>query len=298
MDVFEPIHRFDRFQQRHKPLALVFATLTKFNNDQAASFAVAVAFYAFFAIFPLLLVFMTVLGYVLSGDQSLMHSVSESVLGRFPVIGPSLQNERLHGSALALVAGIALSLWSSLGVTGAITTAQDHVWGIPQQERANFIKKRLRGLAVLSAVGLLFVIASGASGIVSSGLGGGSVLKVVGVIFSFFLNVFVFLTAFLFLCSAPPHWRKLLPGAVASGVVWTALQLLGGLYIGHIKQSNNAYGTFALVLGILAWLHLGAQLTMYCAEVNTVLEGKRWPRSLFSGPDEQPAPARPLPSEG
>jgi membrane protein len=289
MDVFEPIRRFDRFQQRHEPLALVCATLRKFNDDQAASFAVAVAFYAFFAIFPLLLVFMTVLGYVLSGDQSLMHSVSESVLGRFPVIGQSLQNDRLHGSALALIAGIALSLWSSLGVTGAITTAQDHVWAIPQDERANFLKKRLRGIAVLSAVGLLFVIATGASGIVSSGLGGGAALKVFGVIFSFLVNVFVFLTAFMLLCSAAPPWRKLLPGAVAAGVVWTVLQLLGGLYIDHIKKSGSAYGTFALVLGILAWLHLGSQLTMYCAELNTVLEGRRWPRSLLG---DQHAPAK------
>ncbi len=121
------------------------------------------------------------------------------------------------------------------------------------------------------------MVASGPSGIVSNGLGGGALLQVFGVIVSFLVNVVVFLIAFNFLCSAPPHWRKLLPGAVASGVVWTALQLLGGIYIDHIKQSSDAYGTFALVLGILAWLHLGAQLTMYCAEFNTVLEGRRWP---------------------
>ena len=92
---------------------------------------------------------------------------------------------------------------------------------------------------MLTAVGLLFVIATGASGIVTSGLGGGTVLQVFGVIFSFFINVFVFLIAFNFLCSAPPPWRKLVPGAIAAGVVWTALQLLGGLYIGHIKQSEQ-----------------------------------------------------------
>jgi membrane protein len=290
MDVLGPIRRFDRFQQRHEPLAIVCATIKKFGDDQAASFAVAVAFYAFFAIFPLLLVFTTVLGYVLAGDPSLMNSVSTSVLGHFPVIGQSLEKHRLHGSALALVTGIALLLWSSLGVTGAMTTALDHVWGIPQHERANFFKTKLRGLMVLSAVGVLFVVASGLSGIVSNGLGGGAALQVFGVIVSFLVNVFVFLIAFNFLCSAPPHWRKLLPGAVASGVVWTALQLLGGLYIEHIKKSSSAYGVFALVLGILAWMHLGAQLTMYCAELNTVLDGKRWPRSLLG--DEQVAAER------
>src|SRR5215469_16844478 len=155
MDVLEPIRRFDRLQQRHKPLAVACATVKKFSDDQAASFAVAVAFYAFFAIFPLLLVFMTVLGYVLAGDQSLMNSVSASVLGHFPVIGQSLQNQRLHGSVLALVVGVALLLWSSLGVTGAMTTALDHVWEIPKPERANFFKTKLRGLIVLVAIGSL-----------------------------------------------------------------------------------------------------------------------------------------------
>ncbi|MGH2874397.1 MAG: YihY/virulence factor BrkB family protein [Solirubrobacteraceae bacterium] len=208
----------------------------------------------------------------------------DSELGKFPVIGDTLEHDRLKGNVLALILGIVLSLYSSLGVTGAMTTAFDHVWGIPQHQRANFVKKKLRGLLVLLAVGALFVIATGASGIVSSGLGGGAVLYVLGIIVSFLVNIVVFLTAFTFLCSAPPEWRKLLPGAIAAGVLWTALQLLGGLYIGHISKSSSAYGTFALVLGILAWLHLGAQLTMYCAELNTVLDDRRWPRSLFGQP--------------
>ncbi|MDE3133289.1 MAG: YihY/virulence factor BrkB family protein [Acidobacteriota bacterium] len=285
MDALAPLRRFDRYQQQRKPLALLVATIKKNGDDQAGSFAVAVAFYAFFSIFPLLLVFVTVLGYVLAGDHALMDSVRSSVLDRFPVIGDSIRHG-LKGNGLALILGVLLSLWAGSGVTGAMTTALDHVWGIPPQERASFVKKKLRGLLVLLAVGVLFVIATGASGAVSGGLGGGAVLYVFGLIVSFLVNVVVFLTAFTFLCSAPPAWRKLLPGAVAAGVVWTALQYLGGLYIAHIKQSSSAYGTFALVLGILAWLHLGAQLTMYCAELNTVLDDRRWPRSLFG---EEPA---------
>jgi membrane protein len=289
MDALAPLRRFDRYQQRRKPLAVLVATIKKNGDDQAGSFAVAVAFYAFFSIFPLLLVFMTVLGFVLAGDHSLMNSISSSVLGRFPVIGDTLKHHRLKGNGLALILGVLLSLWAGSGVTGAMITALDHVWGIPQQERASFVKKKLRGLLVLLAVGVLFVIATAASGAVSSGFGGGAVLYVFGLIVSFLVNIVVFLTAFTFLCSAPPAWRRLLPGAVAAGVVWTVLQLLGGVYIGHIKHSSSAYGTFALVLGILAWLHLGAQLTMYCAELNTVLAARRWPRSLFG---DEPAGQR------
>ena len=283
MDLLGPIRKFDQLQQRHAALAIPAATLKKFLDDDASTYAVAVAFYAFFAVFPLLLLFVTILGYVLAGDHSLLDSVRNSVLGNFPVIGTTLENHRLKGDALALVAGVVLLLWSSLNVTGRATNALDHVWAIPRHERDNFFQKKLRGLLLLLVLGLLFVIASGTSGVVSSGLGGPA-LKAFGIIFSILLNIGLFLASFKFLCSEPPEWRKLLPGAIAAAFLWEPLQVLGGVYIEHIKHSSSAYGTFALVLGILAWLHLGAQMTVYCAELNTVLDRRAWPRALLGGP--------------
>jgi membrane protein len=293
MDALAPVRKLDRYQQRHKPLALVFATIKKFSDDQAGNLAVVIAFYAFFSIFPLLLVFVTVLGYVLAGDHSLMNTISTSVLAKFPVIGTSLRGHQLKGSALALILGILLSLWSGSGVTGAMSNALEQIWEIPRQKRSSFISKKLRGLLLLLALGALFAVASGASGVVSGGLGGG-VLTAVGYVVSIALNFGLFLAAFHFLCEQPPGWKKLMPGAVAAAILWTLLQALGGAYIEHISHSDQAYGTFALVLGILTWLHLGTQMTLYCVEFNTVLAGKRWPRSLFDAPDEQPKQARPL----
>jgi membrane protein len=277
------MRKFDQLQQKHTLLAIPAATIKKFMDDDASTYAVAVAFYAFLAVFPLLLLFVTILGYVLSGDQSLLDSVRNSVLGNFPVIGTSLEHHRLKGSVLALVAGVALLLWSSLNVTGRATNAFDHVWDTPRHHRDNFFQKKLRGMLLISVLGVLFVIASGASGVVSSGLGGPA-LKAFGIIVSILVNVGVFLAAFRFLSSKPPEWRELMPGAIVAALLWEALQLLGGVYINHIKHSESAYGTFALVLGILAWLHLGAQMTVYCAEFNTVLAKRAWPRALLGGP--------------
>ncbi|HEX3805061.1 MAG TPA: YihY/virulence factor BrkB family protein [Solirubrobacteraceae bacterium] len=295
MDLLAPIRKFDRFQQKHKALAVPAATIKKFSDDSASTYAVTIAFYAFFSVFPLLLVALTILGYLLAGDPSLLHSVRDSVLGNFPVIGDSIENDKLKGHALGLVVGVVLLLWSSLGVTSAVNNALDHVWGIPREERANFFKKKLRGLVLLASLGSLFVIASGVSGIVSGGLGGPA-LKIFGIIVSILVNVGLFLAAFHFLCSDPPGWHSLLPGTIAAAILWEVLQVLGGVYIDHIKNSSSAYGTFALVLGILAWIHLGSQITVYCAELNSVLVGKHWPRPLLvDSPDpaksESPAPA-------
>ena len=275
-------------------MAVLFGTIKKFSDDQAGNLAVVVAFYTFFSIFPLLLVFVTVLGYVLAGDQSLMNSVSSSVLGKFPVIGSSLHGQHLKGNALALIAGILLSVWSGSGVTGAMSSALEQVWEIPRTERASFFQKKIRGVLLLVGLGLMFTLGAAASGIVGGGIGDGALTAVAGVVLSIAINIGLFMTSFHFLCEQPPHWKELLPGAILAALLWTGLQLVGGLYIHHIAKSNNTYGTFALVLGLLTWLHLGTQMTLYCAEFNTVLAGRRWPRSLFDTPDDQPKRARPL----
>jgi membrane protein len=293
MDALAPVRKFDRYQQRHKPLAVLVATIKKFSDDQAGNLAVAVAFYTFFSLFPLLLVFVTVLGYVLAGDPTLMHSVSTSVLSRFPVIGTSLSHDHLKGDALALIVGLLLSLWSGSNVTGQMSSALERVWEIPRKERASYLDKKIRGLLLLAVLGLFFIVASAASGVVSGGLGGWP-LKIVGYIFAIALNFGLFMASFHFLCEEPPNRGQLMPGAAVAAILWTVLQSLGGVYIKHIGKSDSTYGTFALVLGILTWLHLGTQMTLYCAEFNTVLSGKRWPRSLFDAHDDQPDQARPL----
>jgi membrane protein len=289
MDLMGPLKKFDSFQQRHRALAIAGGTVKKFNDDQASNLAVVVAFFAFFSIFPLLLVFVTILGYVLAGDPSLLNSIKTSVLGDFPVIGTTLTGKSLKGSAPALVIGVLLTLYSGLGITGAANNAFDQIWGTPRNDRDNFLKKKLNGLMLLVLLGGLFAVATGASGVVSSGLGG-PLLFVFGLIVSFILNIGLFLLSFRLLPSDRVAWRQLLPGAVLAAVFWTALQALGGAYIGHtVKNSNNTYGTFALVLGVIAWLHLGSQLTLYSAELNTVLTKKLWPRSLFGPVVESPS---------
>jgi membrane protein len=293
MDAFAPVRRFDRYQQRHKPPAVLVATLKKFSDDQAGNLAVVVAFYTFFSLFPLLLVFVTVLGYVLAGDPTLMHSVSNSVLGRFPVIGTSLSHEHLKGDALALILGLLLSLWSGSNVTSQMSSALERVWEVPRHERAGYVDRKLRGLLLLAVLGVFFIVASAASGLVSGGLGVWP-LKIVGYLFAIALNFGLFMASFHFLCEEPPDRAELVPGAAVAAILWTILQSLGGVYLKHIGKSDSTYGTFALVLGILTWLHLGTQMTLYCAEFNTVLAGKRWPRSLFDTHDDQPDHARPL----
>jgi uncharacterized BrkB/YihY/UPF0761 family membrane protein len=70
---------------------------------------------------------------------------------------------------------------------------------------------------------------------------------------------------------------------------WAFLQAVGTYYVSHeIAHASQVYGLFALVIGLLAWLHLVAQLTLYAAEINVVLARGLWPRSLFQPPLTEP----------
>jgi membrane protein len=282
VDVLRPVRAFDRRQQAHPWLAIPVAVIKKFGDDQGGSLAALVAYYSFFSLFPLLLVFVTVLGFVLQGHPGVQRSVESSVLGQFPIIGPQLKVHALHGRTVALVIGLVTSLWAGLGVTQAAQNALDRVWAVPFKQRPDFLYARLRGIALLICLGVLFVVASVASGLVTGGLGG-PLLKVAGIALSLLLNVALFLTAFRLMTSDTVPVRCLWVGVAFAAVFWELLQVLGGYYIGHVlKHTTGTYAQFGLVIALLVWLHLGAQLTLFAAEINVVLNRKLWPRSLFS----------------
>lgn len=292
VDLKAPLHRFDSFQHGRTWLAVPVAVVKKFGDDQGGRLAALISYYGFLSLFPLLLVFVTILGFVLAGNQSALESAKQSVLGQFPIIGDQISNEQLEGSGLALAVGVAVTLFAGLGITDATRYALDRIWSVPQTQRAGYVSSRLRGLGLLALLGAMFIIASVGTGIVSGGLGG-EVLHVFGILVSLLLNFALFMLSFRLLCSERLRFSWLVPGATLAAIAWEVLTLIGGAFIGRIQHSHTAYGTFALVLGILAWLHLGAQATIYSAELNVVLARRLWPRRLFS--DEQQEPPEPPP---
>ena len=87
------VRRVDRFQQRHAALGFPFAVVQKYGNDQAGARAALVAYYGLFALFPLLLLFTTILGWVLHNHEGLRNDIINSALANFPVIGPQLKHD-------------------------------------------------------------------------------------------------------------------------------------------------------------------------------------------------------------
>jgi YihY family inner membrane protein len=290
VDLSAPLRRFDRFQHRRKWLAIPVAVVKKFSDDDAGRLAAVVAYYGFLSLFPLLLVFVTILGFVLSGNQSLLQSAKDSVLGQFPIIGDQISDKSLEGNGLALAVGVLISVFAGLGITDAARYALDRIWGVPRQERASWWMSRLRGLGLLLLLGGMFVVASAATGIIAGGLGS-TELHLLSLVVSLLLNFALFMLSFRLLCSERLKLSWLAPGAAVAACAWWILTALGGKLVERIAHSHHtAYGVFALVLGVIAWLHLGAQATVYSAELNVVLARRLWPKRLFSDEQQQPPP--------
>ncbi|MBV9807192.1 MAG: YihY/virulence factor BrkB family protein [Solirubrobacterales bacterium] len=283
MDVLRPIRVFDRFQQAHKPWAFPMAVIRKFGNDQAGQLAALISYYAFFSIFPLLLVFTTILGFVLQGNNGVYEDVKNSVLGHFP--GIDLPTHPLAGNVTALVLGLLTSLWAGLGVTTAAQNAFNRVWAVPFKDRPDFIRARLRGLLLLISLGVIFVLSAVLTGLVTTVLSG-VLVRIGGYAIPLAVNFGLYAAAFRFLTAAVVPTRSMWLGAALAAVFLTIMQFVGSIYVKHVvSHASNAYGIFATVIGLLVWLHLIAQMTLYAAEVNVVAVRRLWPRTLLGPPD-------------
>jgi len=284
VDLNGTLRRIDRFQQRRRWLAVAVAVAKKFSDDGASRQAALVAYYAFFSLFPLLLVFVTVLGFVLQGDPGAQRAIEHSVLAQFPILGTRINPRSLHGSAIGLAIGIATSLLSGLGVTGAMQNALNVVWAVPIKDRPGFVPSRLRGLALLVLIGAMFATSSAAAGLVSGGLGG-PLAKAGGIAVSLALDLGLFAASFRLMTPASVPWRDLRLGVLIAACFWEILQAAGGYYIGHVlAHTQSDLADLSLVIGLLLFLHLGAQMTLYAAEINVVISRRLWPRSYFSSP--------------
>jgi YihY family inner membrane protein len=284
MSLSDRLHALDRRQQEMRRVSFIAAVIKKFGDDQAGQLAALIAYYGFVSLFPLLLVLVTVLGFVLQGDPADQKRILDGALGQFPIISDQLKLHSLTGSSIALAIGVVGSLLAGMGITGATQNAFNRIWSVPFKHRPNFIYAHLRGLGMLAILGTLSIVSTTVAGYV--GTSSHAALSVVaGVLVAFMLNLALFMTAFKLLTAVDVPWRDLLPGVVVAAVFWQLLQHLGGFYVDHeLKHTGPLYGVFALVLGLLAWLYLGAQLTIFAAEINVVKVRRLWPRSFFSDP--------------
>jgi inner membrane protein YhjD len=280
------VDRLDRWQQRHRAPAFVVAVVKKYGDDRGSQLAALTTYYGFLALFPLLLVFVTVLGYVAHDNPGLRRDLLNSALADFPVVGQELRRNvgALGGNGIALVVGLLALVWGSLGVAQIAQHAMAEVWNVPGTRRPGFVPRLLRSLLVLAVLAVA-VIGTAALTSIATLVPAGRAAPIVSTALVVVLNVALYWLAFRVLTPAGISGRDLVPGAVLGGIAWSALQLLGTWLVARqLRHTSELYGTFGVVLGLLFFLYLASEIMVYAAEVNVVRTRRLVPRSLAPPP--------------
>ncbi len=278
------VDRVDTFQQRHAVTALPSAVLRKYSDDRAGRLAAQISHSAFLAVFPMVLVLLTIVGIVLQGNQSLQNDVIDSALHQFPVLGADLRHnvQQLSSSSnkVALAIGLVWLLYGATRLSRNSQVMMAVVWGVDRDDLPDFWHWIPRAVGFLAVLGLGFLVGGALAGLGAFGRLG-PLSAWVGFVAAVAVNVAMYWAAFIIVLRPPDGDASLWPGAVIGGLGWSVLQAVGALLVNHqLRHLSNLYGTFASVLGLIWWIALGAMVTVYAAEINVVLTRSLWPRSF------------------
>lgn len=284
MKIFDRIvSEFDQAQRRHKSLGFPLAVLKKFGEDQAGHQAALLAYYGFLAIFPLLLVLTSVLKIVIHNNDALREQIVNSATVYIPIVGDSLEQsvQSLDSTGVALVIGLILALFGARGVADAFRSGINHVWQIPYVRRSGFPHNFLQSFGILFVGAFGLILAPLLSGYALGYIGPVWILLPVVLGISFGVLFGMFLALVRIALPGRVHIRELVPAAILAAVGLMVLQILGNIILQRqLKHLDSLYGTFAIVLGLLYWLYLQAQVFFYAIETASVRALRLWPRAV------------------
>jgi YihY family inner membrane protein len=267
-------------------VAVPLAVTYKFFDDQGNYLAATITYYAFVAIFPLLLIASSVLGLVLRGNPELRHQLLSSALSQFPIVGTQLgAPQGLQGSASAVVVGALTALYGVQGLGLAAQNAVNVTWAVPRNSRLNPIVSRARTFAAMVVAGLTVLVIATLSSAAShlSIFGAQTGLRLLSGAASLAVNAVVLSVLMKLSTPQDEKLREVLPGGVTVAVLWQLLQALGGFYVERVvSRVNDLNAVFAVVLGLMALIYIAAVMAVIGLELNVVLTRRLYPRALLT----------------
>jgi len=275
-------------------------------DDHAAQLGAALAYYAIFAVGPLLLIAISVAGLVFGHDAAqnqLVHSLRDYIgqSGAEVIQQIVLSSARPATGVLGSILGIALLLFGATGLFGQLDDALNLIWRVPPSKEAGwkvYLRQRFFSLTMVLGAGFLLLISLVVSTVLtvagkffSQRLPGGRILWE-GV--NFIVQLMVVSGIFSLIFKLLPRdikvtWRDVIPGALITGVLFTVGKFLLGLYI-EKGQVGSAYGAAGSLIGVLVWIYYASQILFFGAELTQVYSERFGSRA--PGRENAPVQAR------
>lgn len=280
------VDQLDTFQQRHRWLALPYAVARKFSDDEAGYQAALMAYYGFLSLFPLLIVATAVIQIISQNNAQLKHDFLVNATSYFPAIGGNLADSinTPSKSGIALIVGLLITFYGARGVANAVQHALNHVWCVPRGKRMGFPRSTLRSFTLIIFAGTGFIAAAALTGY-AAGSSHAFIARLLLGLAGFVTLFVVFWGTFTLGKSGRKRPIANMPGALLAAIGLLLLQAVGGYIVSHqLKSKTGLNAQFSLVVALLFWLYLQAQVFLYAVELNTVRVHRLWPRSINPTP--------------
>jgi membrane protein len=283
-------------------LGVLKRSAKEFQEDNLTDWAAALTYYGVLAIFPALLVLVSVLGLIgESATQPLIDNLSEVAPGPAQeILTNALEN--LQGSqgaaGVAFAIGLFAALWSASGYVAAFIRASNVVWDI-EEGRPIWKTLPLRVgltilllvLVVISALGV--VLTGGIAKEVGSLLGLGDTAVTVWNIAKWPVILLIVSFMFAVLYWAAPNvkqagFRWISPGGILAVIGWVIASGAFAFYVSNFSSYNKTYGALAGVIVFLVWLWISNIMVLLGAEFNAELERGRAIEAGMRPEDKEP----------
>lgn len=242
----------------------------RFTMIRGTALANGIAMQAFLSLFPLLILSVSVIGFLAEGDVTFAGDLIDS-LGLPPDgqladdIREAIDTARDSRGATGVI-GLASLLWTGLGVVTALQRVVDSTW----QTFGKGLKDKARAVLVVLGAGVVFAGSFVLSALINVLPG---FFAPISILAGLVVNVALFLWLFVTLGRVPVGWRARLPGAVACGLGFEVLKLIGTVYVPRLVANSSAlYGSLGIVVAALLWLAFFGRLFVYSSLLNVM----RW----------------------
>jgi membrane protein len=262
----------------------------RWSDDSCYRMGASLAYYAIFSIFPLLLVAVTALGFLLGNDPSSREKILDAISGLLSpqfrsLVDDTLTSMQSHQTArgVGAVVGITTLVFGASGLFSELETSLNTIWRVAAEPSASIRTVILRALkdkatsfaAVVCAGAILLasLLVSAALAALNDAAGhvvAGAILwRMIDAIVSLGLATLLFAVVFRVLPRANATWRDVIGGAFLTALLFSVLKHLLAWYLGHVG-SYAAYGAIGAVLGLLTWIYLVNLVVFFGAEVTRV----------------------------